>query len=121
MIADLQDQVVSDRCQHSDEAVASIVERKDAECVEGSQPGGGGGKKPVEVFLVDALGEEGDDPEEVTRIGVEATECWGGKGKFNSCSKTLVVMCLKYLRSFGVPFPRHSVVVPRVMGCGGSE
>jgi hypothetical protein len=47
------------------------VKRKDTELGEDLLSVGDGGEKPVEVFLVDALWEESDNPEEVARVGSE--------------------------------------------------
>jgi hypothetical protein len=56
-------------------------ERKDVLAV------GDGGEKPIEVLLVDALGEESDKSEEVSRVWAEATQCLGGKGEFDGCGE----------------------------------
>ena len=109
--------VVSDWRQHRDEAVAPICQRKNTEPVEGVLSVGYGGKKPVEVFLVDALGEEGDHSKEVTRNRVEATECRGGQREFQGFCKALIVVCLKHLRPLCVPLLCQSIRIPPVVSC----
>jgi hypothetical protein len=70
-------EVVSDWCQHRDEVVSPIRQRKKTESVEDVLSVGDGGEKPVEVFLVDSLGEESSNFEEVACIGAKAAECRG--------------------------------------------
>jgi hypothetical protein len=60
----LGSKILSDWCQHGDETVAPICQRKDAECVEDVLSVGDGRKQPIEVVLVDALWEEGNNLEE---------------------------------------------------------
>ena len=57
--------VVSDWRQHRNEAVAPISQRKNAEFIEDLLSVGDGWKKPVKIFLIDALREESNDSEEV--------------------------------------------------------
>jgi hypothetical protein len=54
-------------------------QRKKTELIKGGLYVGDVWKKPVEVILVDALGEESDDSKEVARTRAKAAECWGIK------------------------------------------
>ena len=72
-------EVVSDRCQHRDETIASVCQRKSAELIEDVLSVGDGGEEPGEVFLVYPLWEERDDFEEVTGVGAECVECGGSE------------------------------------------
>ena len=67
------------------------------------------------------MGEESDNPEEVTGAGAEAAECRGGKGEFDGCRKALVVIRLKNLDPSRVPFFCYPIVIPPVVRCCGSE
>ena len=89
--------VVSDGCQHCDETVAPMRQRKHTEFVKGVLSVGNGGEKPVEILLVDALGEKSNDSEEVSCIGTEAEECWGIKREFDGRGQALVEVGLEHL------------------------
>jgi hypothetical protein len=75
------------------------------ECVEEVLSVGNGGKKPVKVLLVEALGEESNDSEDVAGVGAEASECGGSKREFDGCGQALVVNSMKYPRPLCVPLP----------------
>jgi hypothetical protein len=98
--------VVSDWCQHCDETVAPVRQRKNAESVEGVLSVGDGGEKPVEVIFVDTLREESNNFEEVTCIGAETMERWGGEGEFDGGGEALVTTRLKDLCPLSVPLLR---------------
>ena len=66
--------MVSERCQHGDEAVASVCQRKNAEFIEDVLSVRDGGKKPVEISLADTLREEGDGAKEVAGAGAKLAE-----------------------------------------------
>ena len=78
-------EVVPNWCQHCDEVIAPVRQRKNTELVEDVLPVGDGGEKPVKVFLVYALREESDHSEEVTSIGAEFVECGGSERQFEGC------------------------------------
>ena len=100
-------EVVSDWRQHCDEAVAPVRQRKNAKCVEDVPSVGDPGKKPVEGFLVDALGKESDHSEEVAGGGAEGEECRGSEREFDGRSEALVVViCLEDLHPLGLPLLR---------------
>ena len=52
-----------------------MCQRKDTEFIKHGSSVGDGREQPVEVVLVDALREEGDDAEEVAGIGAEFAKC----------------------------------------------
>ena len=89
--------MVSDRRQHGSKVVASGRQRQEREFVEYDLPVGDGGKQPVEVVLVDALREEGDNSEEVTGVGAEVAERRRSEREFDGGCQALVVVCLQYL------------------------
>ena len=88
--------VVSEGCQHGDQTVASVCQRKKAEFVKGCFSVGGRGKwlarsdgkqpnknascreQPLQVVLIDALRKEGNDTEEVTSVRAELLKNGGG-------------------------------------------
>ena len=113
--------VFSDRCQHCDEPVVPICQRKDAEFVEDVLSVGDRGKEPIEVVLVHALREESDHSQKVAGVGPELVESGGSKRQFDRCRQALVVICLQYLRPMCVPFLGQSIVIPRVVRCGGGK
>ena len=113
--------MVSDWRQHCDETAAPIRQRKNTEFVEDVHYVGNRGEEPVEVFHVDALGEEGDDCKEVMRVGAEAAEGGGSKREFDGRRKAFVVFRLKDPRPLDIPLLGQSIVIPCIMRCGGSE
>ena len=70
-------EVVPNWCQHCDEVIAPVRQRKSTEFVEDVLSVRDGGEEPIEVVLVDAVGEERDHSEEVTGIRAEFAECGG--------------------------------------------
>ena len=92
-------------------------QRKNTEFVKNVLPVGDGGEKPVEVFLLNALGEESDDSKEVTCVGAEALECRGSEREFDGCGQTLAVVCLKNLRPLRLPLLHQSIGIPHVVRC----
>ena len=63
-------EVVADWCQHCDESVAPIRQRKNTEFVEDVLSVGDGGEKPVEVRFVNALGEESESSIVAARLSL---------------------------------------------------
>ena len=61
----LRSEIVSDRRQQRNEAVAPIGQGENTKFVENILSVGGGGEEPIEVLLIDPLGEESDNSEEV--------------------------------------------------------
>ena len=114
-------EVVSDWGQHCDKAAVPVRQRKNKEFVKNVLSVGDGGKKPVDVILVDALGEKCDDSEEVTRVGAEAAKYGGSKRELDGRGKALIVICPEILGPLDVPLLRNSIVIPHVVGCGESE
>ena len=110
-------EIVSDRCQHCDEAVASICQRKSTELVEDVLYVGDGGKKTLEVSLVDALREKGNNSEEVTGARAKFAECGGSEREFDGCC----LIRLKNPFAVFVPLVGESITVPCVVGCGGCK
>src|ERR1700753_826903 len=96
-------EIVSNWCQHRNEAIVPIRQRENAELVEHVLSVRDRGEKPVQIFLVYALREEGDDSEEVTSVGAEVAEHRGSEREFEGCCQALVVIGLKNLRSLSVP------------------
>ena len=71
--------MVSDWCQHGDEIVALRGQGKNTEFVEDFLSIGNGGEQPVEVILVNTLGEKCNDPKEVTGMRTKLAECGGSE------------------------------------------
>jgi hypothetical protein len=71
--------IVSERCEHRDESIAPICQRKDAELVEDTGSVRDGGEQPFEVVLVDALWEKCDDSKKRSGIGAKFLEQRGGE------------------------------------------
>ena len=66
--------IISEWRQHRDESPAPIRQRKNAELVEDVGSVEDGREQPVEIVLIDALREEGDDFEERSCIGPKFLE-----------------------------------------------
>ena len=82
---------------------------------------GDGGKQPIEVALIDALGIKSDDSEEFTGVGAKFSECRGGERELYGRRQTFVVICPIYLRAVRVPFLGQLFVTPHIVRCGGCE
>ena len=95
--------VFSNWRQHRDKAVVPMCQGKNTEFVKDRLSVRDGKKNQVEVFLMDALGEEGDDLKKAPCTGAKALECWGSKREVYGCAEARVVICLKHLCSLGVP------------------
>ena len=103
---------MSERCEHRDESVVPICQREDAEPVEGACSIGDGGKQLLEVVLVDALWEEGNNSKKRSGIGAKFLEHREGEGKLDRCGEALVTRCLQHARSTFLPFSCQSVHAP---------
>src|ERR1700753_2013876 len=113
--------MVSNRCQHRDEAVDPMCQRKNTELIEDVLSVGDRGKQPVEVLLVDTLREKRDDSQKFPGIGAEFLECRGGKGEFYGRCEALIAVRPKYLRPVCVPLRGQLLVIPHVLRCRGGE
>ena len=113
--------IVSEWCQHHDEAIASIGQRKNAEFVESVPSVGDAGEQPLEIVLVDALREEGDDSEEVAGVGAEFLKRRRGKRQLDRGGEALVMLRAKQTRSPHLPFPGQPVNVPFVVMRNGGK
>ena len=97
--------------QHCHKSVASVRQRENAEGVEDLCSVGDGGEQPVQVVLVGALREEGDDAEKPSGIRAEFLEHRRSERKFDCGGKAPGVLCVKYFRSLSLPFSSKSVGV----------
>ena len=66
--------MVSEGCQHCDKPIASVRQGEHAEVIEDVRPVRDGGEQPIEVLLIDALGEEGNDFEQPSGIRAKFLE-----------------------------------------------
>ena len=92
-------EVVSNWCQHGDEVVAAMSQRKDAKFVEDVLSIGDCWEQPVEVILVNSVWEECDNFEEIAGVGAEFLECWRSERDFCGCRQTLIEVRPKRLRA----------------------
>jgi len=113
--------MVSERRQHRDERVVSICQGKSAECVEDVNSVGDGWKQPVEAVFADALREKCDDLKKPLGVRAKIPERRGGERELDRGRKTLFVLCVEYVRSPSLPFPRQSGGIPLVVLGNGSE
>ena len=113
-------EVVPDRCQCGDEIFASRGQRKNTEFVDDVLSIGNGGEQPVEVVLVNALGEKRDDFKEVTGMRAEFEECGGSERELDRCRQALVIGT-KDLCPVRSPLLGQFVVVPHIVQGSGSE
>ena len=89
-----------------------MCQGEDAEFVKHIWNVGDGRKQPVEVVLVDTLGEEGNDSKKASGVRAKVLERRGGKRKFDRGGEAPGVPCVKHPRSPSIPFPTQSVGVP---------
>ena len=113
--------IISEWCEHRDESIASVCQRKNAELVEEVRSVGDGGKQPVEVVLINTLREEGDNFEERPCVGAKLLEHQGGERKFDSSGEALVMLGLQHACSSSLPFPGQSVGAPLILTRNSSE
>ena len=95
--------------------------REDAEPVEDACSIGDGREQPLEVVLVDALWEEGNDSKKRSGTGAKFLEHGGGEGKLDRCGEALVMQCLQHAHSMFLPFSCQSVHAPLVLVCNSGK
>ena len=100
----------------------NICEGESAEVVEDVCSVRDGGEQPFEVFLIDALREEGDDTEKPSGVGSKFLEHGRSKRKLDGGSEAPVVLDPKHIYPSSLPLPGESVGVPlAVMGNGSKQ
>ena len=108
-------EIISERCQHRDESLASIGQGENAECVERVWSVRDGWEQPIGVSFVHTLQEEGDNSEKPTGFRTEISEHWRGGRKFDRGCETPGVVCVENSSPLSLPLPGKPLGIPLVV------
>ena len=109
------------RGKHLDKSFAPIRQRKNAKGIEDFPSIGYSREEPVQVLLIDALGEEGDNCEKFPGVRAKLFEHRRPQRQFDRFQKRLLVLCIRRARSSFLTFPFRVVYAPFVLVCNSRQ